>query len=68
MVWGTHTCNIKKSIKQQVVCLKKNQNAPIDLLSIPQSGGKKCQNVHKWDHCVVHGALFALFCIFVLTY
>ena len=26
-----------------VVCLKKNQNAPmIDLLSIPQSRGKKC--------------------------
>ena len=30
------------SFHRENVCLKKNQK---DLLSIPQSGGKKCQNV-----------------------
>ena len=29
----------------EICCLKKNRNAPTDLLSIPQSGGKKRQNV-----------------------
>ena len=28
-----------------IICLKKNQSTPIDLLSIPRLWGEKCQNV-----------------------
>ena len=50
-------------MKYPALCLKKNQNAPRDLLSIPQSGGKMSKRFGGIMRLKIQNLLMAFECV-----